>query len=223
MSRVVNSDVSTLVAISVLGPLEVNVSGRPQTLPSPKERSLLAHLAARAQTVTTDALIETLWGEEPPRTAGKALQNHVVHLRRVLEPEHDRSSEGPRHRLLRLSAGGPRRRGGRQQVRAPRKPRPGGLPGRSADRRHTDSALRAGAMARRGLPGTWSRQRSGVARRDGSTSCACLPSKTAWPPSWSPVTPGGRTRDRGSAPRPPAARAALVVARPRPLPGRPAR
>ena len=92
MSQVVNSDVATLVAIAVLGPLEVNVSGRPQPLPSPKERSLLAHLAARVgQTVTTDALIETLWGEEPPRTAGKALQNHVVHLRRVLEPEHDGS------------------------------------------------------------------------------------------------------------------------------------
>jgi DNA-binding SARP family transcriptional activator len=61
-------------------------------LPSSKERALLAHLVARAsRTVSTDELIETLWGEAPPRTAAKALQNHVLRLRNVLEPDRDGS------------------------------------------------------------------------------------------------------------------------------------
>ena len=76
------------VSIDVLGPIEVRTSAGPIALPSAKERALIAHLAARVgHTVSTDDLIDTIWGETPPRTAGKALQNHIVNLRRILEPE----------------------------------------------------------------------------------------------------------------------------------------
>ncbi|EUA41020.1 transcriptional regulatory family protein [Mycobacterium avium subsp. avium 2285 (R)] len=34
--------------------------------------------------VSADALMELLWGEEPPRTAAKALQTHISSLRRIL-------------------------------------------------------------------------------------------------------------------------------------------
>jgi WD40 repeat protein/DNA-binding SARP family transcriptional activator len=77
---------------SVLGPLQVRGDDGPIDLPSPLERALLAHLVARAgRTVSTDELIDTLWRDTPPRTAAKALQNHVLRLRNVLEPERDGS------------------------------------------------------------------------------------------------------------------------------------
>ncbi|HET6918271.1 MAG TPA: BTAD domain-containing putative transcriptional regulator, partial [Jiangellaceae bacterium] len=77
---------------SVLGPLQVRGDDGPVDLPSPLERALLAHLVARAgRTVSTDELIDTLWRDTPPRTAAKALQNHVLRLRNVLEPERDGS------------------------------------------------------------------------------------------------------------------------------------
>ncbi len=78
------------VSIDVLGPIEVRTSAGHVALASAKERALIAHLAARVgHTVSTDDLIDTIWGETPPRTAGKALQNHIVNLRRILEPEHN--------------------------------------------------------------------------------------------------------------------------------------
>lgn len=78
------------LTFGVLGPFQVlGDSGDQIPLPSAQERILLACLVARAgSTVSTDALIEAIWGERPPRTAGKSLQNHVVRLRRILEPGH---------------------------------------------------------------------------------------------------------------------------------------
>ena len=65
------------VSIDVLGPIQVRTNAGSIALPSAKERALIAHLAARVgHTVSTDDLIDTIWGETPPRTAGKALQNH---------------------------------------------------------------------------------------------------------------------------------------------------
>ncbi|MEO8107433.1 MAG: BTAD domain-containing putative transcriptional regulator [Actinomycetes bacterium] len=78
------------VTFGVLGPLQVlDGNGAQRPVPSSQERTLLACLIARAgSAVSTDALIESIWGERPPRTAGKSLQNHVVRLRRILEPDH---------------------------------------------------------------------------------------------------------------------------------------
>ncbi len=77
---------------AVLGPLQVCSDAGQIALPSVKERALLAHLVARAsRTVSTDELIDTLWGETPPRSAAKALQNHVLRLRNTLEPDRDGS------------------------------------------------------------------------------------------------------------------------------------
>ena len=42
---------------------------------------LLLH---RNEAVPSERLIDTLWGERPPATAAKVLQNHVSHLRRAL-------------------------------------------------------------------------------------------------------------------------------------------
>jgi DNA-binding SARP family transcriptional activator len=44
-------------------------------------------LLDRNRAVSTDRLIDDLWGEQPPETATKALQGHVSQLRKALGPE----------------------------------------------------------------------------------------------------------------------------------------
>ena len=41
----------------------------------------------RGRTVSSSSLIDGLWGEDPPRTAGKSLQNVVLRVRKAFEPE----------------------------------------------------------------------------------------------------------------------------------------
>ena len=70
----------------ILGPLEVkDAEGGPVALGGRTERVLLACLLLEAnRVVSADRLIDALWGEEPPETAGNALQVHVSKLRRKL-------------------------------------------------------------------------------------------------------------------------------------------
>ena len=66
----------------ILGPLEVRDQGRPLTLTAAKQRTLLGILLVHAnQVVSTDLLIEEIWGGRPPKTAANALQVYVTGLR----------------------------------------------------------------------------------------------------------------------------------------------
>jgi DNA-binding SARP family transcriptional activator len=57
-------------------------------LGGPKQRALLALLLFDAgRAVSTDRLIEALWGEQPPKTAATSLQNFVSQLRKLLGAE----------------------------------------------------------------------------------------------------------------------------------------
>ncbi|MFC7725445.1 BTAD domain-containing putative transcriptional regulator [Nocardioides sp. GCM10028917] len=77
-----------VVEYGVLGSLEIRGPGGRVELRGARERLLLAHLlAAGGRAVGTSALVEGLWGDDPPRTAGKALQNIVLRVRRALEPD----------------------------------------------------------------------------------------------------------------------------------------
>jgi predicted ATPase/DNA-binding SARP family transcriptional activator len=86
----------------ILGALEVRHDGRAVELGGPRPRALLAALLARAgEPVGADELIQALWGEEAPPTAGKALQVHVSRLRRALGPAAERvETAGGGYRLL---------------------------------------------------------------------------------------------------------------------------
>src|SRR4029450_5327648 len=76
------------VAFRLLGPLEVEVGGKPLQLGGPRQRALLALLLIHAgEVVPTDRLVDELWGERPPRTATTSLQNFVGQLRKVLPPD----------------------------------------------------------------------------------------------------------------------------------------
>jgi DNA-binding SARP family transcriptional activator/ABC-type branched-subunit amino acid transport system substrate-binding protein/DNA-binding beta-propeller fold protein YncE len=77
----------------ILGPLEVSDEGRPVEIGGPKQRALLAILLLHAnRVVSRDTLIDDLWGETPPPTAGKTLQAHVSRLRRALNGADEGSS-----------------------------------------------------------------------------------------------------------------------------------
>ena len=52
--------------------------------PGGRRALLVALLLRRGEVVSMDALIEALWGERAPSTAGKAVQGYVSHLRRLL-------------------------------------------------------------------------------------------------------------------------------------------
>jgi DNA-binding SARP family transcriptional activator/tetratricopeptide (TPR) repeat protein len=69
----------------VLGPLEVLADGSWQPIGAEKWRSLLACLLLRAgEVVSTDALTDELWGDEPPAKAKNLISIYVLRLRRLL-------------------------------------------------------------------------------------------------------------------------------------------
>src|SRR3954451_20927703 len=71
--------------IRVLGHLEATVDDRPVALGGAKQRAVLAMLGLEAnRPVTADRLIEGLWGEDPPPSAAKMVQNYVLRLRKAL-------------------------------------------------------------------------------------------------------------------------------------------
>jgi WD40 repeat protein/DNA-binding SARP family transcriptional activator len=70
--------------IEVLGRVDLLIDGRAVPLGGSKQRAVLAMLALRANhTVSTDELIDGLWGEGPPASAAKNVQLHVSRLRKA--------------------------------------------------------------------------------------------------------------------------------------------
>jgi len=73
------------VEFAILGPLEVRDGGRVAFSGAGKPAAALALLLLHAnEVVSTDRLVDDLWGERPPRTAVKSLQTYVSQLRRAL-------------------------------------------------------------------------------------------------------------------------------------------
>ena len=69
----------------ILGPLEVARDGEPLALGAVQQRALLAVLVLhRGEVVSTDRLVDELWGERAPATAAKTVQVYVSHLRKAL-------------------------------------------------------------------------------------------------------------------------------------------
>ena len=71
--------------VKLLGAVEATSNGHSIPLGGGKPRALLALLALNAgSTVSMARLIDGLWGEEPPATAGKLVQLYVSQLRKAL-------------------------------------------------------------------------------------------------------------------------------------------
>jgi DNA-binding SARP family transcriptional activator len=76
------------VQFRILGPLEVVEDGRAVPLDRRRMRALLAFLLLHAnEPVSSDRLIDEVWGPEPPKTAGASLQNYVSRLRKAIGSE----------------------------------------------------------------------------------------------------------------------------------------
>ena len=70
--------------LHVLGPVEATVDDQPVAIGAGKPRALLAMLALNeGNAVSSEALIDGLWGEAPPATAPKMVQIYVSQLRKA--------------------------------------------------------------------------------------------------------------------------------------------
>jgi DNA-binding SARP family transcriptional activator/tetratricopeptide (TPR) repeat protein len=75
------------VEFRILGSMEVLDGDRRVNLPAGRGRALLALLVLHAGTaVSAERLIDELWGESPPPTAGTVVQGLVSRLRKRLDP-----------------------------------------------------------------------------------------------------------------------------------------
>ena len=85
----------------MLGRLEVEADGVDLTPARPKQMTALGLLLLHAdEIVSSDELVEALWGERPPETAQTALHGHISALRKRLGAE--RIETCPPGYLLRL-------------------------------------------------------------------------------------------------------------------------
>ncbi|MFC7275747.1 BTAD domain-containing putative transcriptional regulator [Paractinoplanes rhizophilus] len=82
MADAVGGDV---IEFRLLGPIEVRAGGRPVDAGQPRQRAVLAVLAADAgRAVPVEAMIDRVWGDAPPRGARASLQAHVTRIRQAL-------------------------------------------------------------------------------------------------------------------------------------------
>jgi DNA-binding SARP family transcriptional activator len=71
--------------VCALGPLDVRCDGVAVTPTAGKPRQVFAMLAMRAgKIVTVAALIEELWGADPPLSASSTMQTYILKLRRLI-------------------------------------------------------------------------------------------------------------------------------------------
>jgi transcriptional regulator with XRE-family HTH domain len=83
------------VWVQVLGPLATWRSGQVVELGVPKQRAILGLLALRAnRLVHREAVIDAVWGQDPPATAVNLVQSYASRLRRALNPTPAPSGEG---------------------------------------------------------------------------------------------------------------------------------
>ncbi|MFH9354301.1 BTAD domain-containing putative transcriptional regulator [Kitasatospora sp. NPDC017646] len=74
----------------VLGPVQAWLDGKPLSLGSPQQQAVLTALLLHSgRPVTTQDLVDALWGERPPAQAVAALRTYISRLRSVIEPRRE--------------------------------------------------------------------------------------------------------------------------------------
>src|SRR6476620_4878949 len=77
--------IGSKLQICLLGPIEIVVDDEPRPVVGARQRTLLAFLALHAdEAVSSERLIDALWGANPPPTAQASLRVAVSKLRRLL-------------------------------------------------------------------------------------------------------------------------------------------
>ncbi|MFJ9708074.1 AfsR/SARP family transcriptional regulator [Streptomyces sp. NPDC101234] len=93
-----------MLRLCLSGPVELLVRGTPVDLGPPQRRAVLAALAVDVgRPVPVEALVDRVWGADPPEGARRALYAHIARIRRVAERLDD-SGEG-RLPVLRRAGG----------------------------------------------------------------------------------------------------------------------
>ncbi|ROR42353.1 AfsR/SARP family transcriptional regulator [Kitasatospora cineracea] len=88
----------------VLGPVQAWRGGAPLALGSPQQQAVLvALLLGEGRPVTTDDLVDGIWGDRTPPQAVAALRTYVSRLRSVLEP--NRAARTPSEVLVSMTDG----------------------------------------------------------------------------------------------------------------------
>ncbi|MEA2009218.1 MAG: BTAD domain-containing putative transcriptional regulator, partial [Actinomycetota bacterium] len=83
----------------ILGPLEVSAGDGSLEIGGRRQRTVLAVLLLNANRITsTEAIIDAVWGDEPPATARRSIQVYVSRLKKVFGDGRV-SSEDPGYRL----------------------------------------------------------------------------------------------------------------------------
>ena len=161
----------------LLGPLEVARAGRVIDLGKGRERSVLGLLLLHAnQVVPVDRFLDDLWGEQPPASAGHALQVHISNLRKRLGSRRGRVAGGSGHEVIQTRKPGlPVVRRGRPDRRHPLRTRRRGRPGRAGRR-----SVRRGRAAPAG--GAW--------------PCGAGPRSPTWPTRRGPGPRPARLEER---------------------------
>jgi predicted ATPase/DNA-binding SARP family transcriptional activator len=74
--------------VRILGPIEAAIDHEPVVLGGAKQRSVLAILAIRhGQVVSSDELIEEVWGDDLPSNPLNTLQYQIAQLRKLIEDD----------------------------------------------------------------------------------------------------------------------------------------
>ena len=86
---------SAILKYRLLGPIEAHHDGQTLDLGTYKQRALLALLLIHANAVvSTDRIIDELWGDDPGRDRQNTLWVNVSGLRSALEPDREKRTEG---------------------------------------------------------------------------------------------------------------------------------
>ena len=191
------------VEFHILGPLEVTNGGVPVPVAGSRERAVLVMLLISAnRVVSSDRLVEDLWGDDPPDRPQQALAG--VHLPAAQGAAGSGRGRHRPHRGARLPTGrGPRRRR-RHPLRCPGRRRP-----RSSLRRRPPGGCRPAGRGARPLarPGAGRVHRRGLRRRarrpprrspPGRRRGADRSRPRLWPPRlrWSPSSTPSRRHTR---------------------------
>ncbi len=79
---------SRQMQVRILGPIEVAIDNKPVALGGAKQRSVLGVLAIRhGQVVSSDELIEEIWGDRLPSNPLNTLQYQIAQLRKLIEDD----------------------------------------------------------------------------------------------------------------------------------------
>ena len=79
----------------ILGPFDIRQAGESLHLGGGRQRALLALLVLHANTVVSiDRIIDSLWEEDPPDTAANIIQVYMSRLRKLVDPDRVKGTDG---------------------------------------------------------------------------------------------------------------------------------